>query len=63
MVVVGELSKREKRIPVVLSFPNEDAQVLLELLVNMLGLPISLRVIGCGQTLQPQSQVVSTAPS
>ena len=45
MVVVGKLSEWEKRIPVILLFPNEDAQVLLELLVNVLGLPISLRVI------------------
>ena len=58
MVVVGKLSKREEHIPVILSFPNKDTQVLLKLLVNAFSLPISLRVIGCGRcSFNPKQSV------
>ena len=46
MVVVGKLCKWEEVVPVILSFPNEDAYVLLQFLVNPSGLPIGLQMIG-----------------
>ena len=46
MVVVGELCKRKEVIPVILSFPDEDAYVLLQFLVNPFGLSVGLWMIG-----------------
>jgi len=48
MIVICELSHWQPIIPIILSLIHEDAQVLLQFLVDMLHLPISLRVIGCG---------------
>ena len=48
IVVVCKLCEWKECIPVVLSFPNKDVQVLLKLLVNMFSLPISLRMVCCG---------------
>ena len=46
LVVVGELSKRQPLSPVILVVVDEDAQVLLNLLVDALCLSISLGVVG-----------------
>ncbi|KAG5349578.1 hypothetical protein C0989_002976 [Termitomyces sp. Mn162] len=48
MVVVLELSIREKFIPVILALIAEKAEVLLQLLVYMFGLAIRLWVVGGG---------------
>ena len=55
VVVVGKLSEQKKGMPVVLSLSNKDPQVLFQLLVNLFGLSIHLRVVGCGGcTLDPK---------
>jgi hypothetical protein len=46
VVVVGELREREETVPVILSFPDKDAYVLFQLLVNPFGLSVGLRMIG-----------------
>ena len=46
-VVVPEFAEGEELIPVVLSFVHEEAKELFELLVNVFGLAIRLRVV-CG---------------
>jgi len=46
VVVVGELCEWKERVPVVLSFPDKDAYVLFQFLVNPFGLSVSLRMIG-----------------
>jgi len=46
MVVIGELCEREEVIPVILSFPDEDAYVLFQFLVNPFGLSVGLWMIG-----------------
>jgi len=43
----GERSK--DTLVYILAFPNKDAQILLELLVNTFSLPIGLRVVRCGR--------------
>ena len=46
-VIVGELGYRDPLIPVVLSLVDKEPEDLFDLLVDMLGLAVSLRVIGC----------------
>ena len=48
MIVVGELCKGQKGVPVILSFSNEDPEELFQFLVDSLSLPVSLGVIGSG---------------
>ena len=46
VVVVGELRQGEECVPVVLSFSNEDLQVLFQFLVDPFRLSVCLRVVG-----------------
>ena len=46
LVIVGELSYRKPVIPVVLLLVYEEAQELLNFLVDMFGLAICLWVVG-----------------
>ena len=46
MVVVGELCEQKEVIPVILSFPDEDAYILFQFLVNPFGLSVGLWMIG-----------------
>ena len=56
MIVVGKLCKWQERSLVRLSVVHKGTEVLLQLLIYPLGLPISLRMIGCRQgTSDPQS--------
>ena len=48
MVVVLELGKRQQFLPVILSLIDKQLKILLEFLVDMFGLPITLRVVGSG---------------
>jgi hypothetical protein len=48
MIVALELCHWWEFIPVVLTFIDEDLEVLLQLLVDTLSLPICLWVISCG---------------
>jgi len=48
MVVVCELGHWQPIILVILSLIHKDIQVLLQLLIYMLCLPICLRMVGCG---------------
>jgi hypothetical protein len=45
MIVVLELGHRQEIVPVILSLVEEDAKILLQLLVDSFGLPIRLWVI------------------
>jgi len=45
VVIVGELCQGEECIPVVLSFSDEDLQVLFQFLVDRFHLTVGLRVI------------------
>jgi hypothetical protein len=45
MIVVLELGYRQEIVPVILSLVDEDAKTLLQILVDLFGLPISLQVI------------------
>jgi hypothetical protein len=47
MVIVCELTEGQESVPVVLSFTHKDPNVLLEFLIDALGLTIRLWVIGC----------------
>jgi hypothetical protein len=57
MIVVLELGHRQEIVPVILSVVDEDAKILLQLLVDLFGLPISLRVI-CSQSCNLDYQQV-----
>jgi len=46
VVIVGELCQREECVPVVLSFSDEDLQVLFQFLVDSFHLSVGLRVVG-----------------
>jgi len=46
MVIVGELRQGEECVPVVLSFSDEDPQVLFQFLVDPFRLSIVLWVVG-----------------
>jgi len=46
VVIVGELRQGEEWVPVILSFSDEDPQVLFQFLVDLFHLPIGLRVVG-----------------
>src|SRR6266481_5746407 len=47
LVIVGELSYQDPLVPVVLSLVDKEPEELFNLLVDTLGLAISLQVIGC----------------
>jgi hypothetical protein len=62
MVVVLELGHRQEIIPVILSLVDEDAKILLQLLVDSFGLPIRLRVVcsrSCNSDRQQAVQLAS----
>jgi len=46
VVVVGELRRGGECVPVVLSFSNEDLQVLFQFLVDLFRLSVCLWVVG-----------------
>jgi len=46
VVIVGELHQGEECVPVVLSFSDEDPQVLFQFLVDLFRLSVCLRVVG-----------------
>ena len=48
VVIVLELCKREKVNPFILTLIDKDLEVLLKLLVDSLGLSITLRMVGSG---------------
>jgi len=48
VIIVGELRQGEECVPVVLSFSDEDPQVLFQFLVDPFRLSIGLRVITSG---------------
>jgi hypothetical protein len=62
IVVVLELSHRQEVIPVVLSLVDEDAKILLQLLVDSFGLDVGLQVIcnrSCNSDRQQAVQLTS----
>ena len=46
MVVVGELRQGEECVPVVLSFSDEEPQVLFQFLIDPFRLSVGLRMVG-----------------
>jgi len=46
MVVVGKFHQGEEHVPVILSFPNKDLQVLFQFLVDPFCLSVCLWVVG-----------------
>ena len=46
VVIVGELCQGEECVPVILSFSDEDLQVLFQFLVDPFRLSVGLRVVG-----------------
>jgi hypothetical protein len=66
MIVVLELGHRQEIIPVILSLIDEDAKILLQLLIDSFGLPIRLRMIGrrgCDSDRQQAVQLSSELPN
>ena len=60
VVIVGELRQGEECVPVVLSFSDEDPQVLLQFLVDSFHLTVGLRVVSgrrCGLNSQQSVQL------
>jgi len=60
VVIVGELCQGEECVPVVLSFSDEDPQILLQFLVDSFCLTIGLQVVGgrrCGFNSQQLVQL------
>lgn len=48
MIVVLEFSQRKEVMPVVLLFVDKDSEVLIQLLVDLLGLSVRLWMPGSG---------------
>lgn len=46
MIIICELTEGQESVPVILSFAHKNLNILLEFLVNALGLAIGLWVIG-----------------
>jgi len=61
-VVVGELCKGQKVIPVILVIIDVDPQVLLQDLIQALCLTISLRVISGGEVLLDVEEMTERRP-
>jgi len=51
VVVVGELCQREECVPIVLSFSDEDSQVLFQFLIDPFHLFVGLWVVGVDSSL------------
>jgi len=61
VIIVGELCQGEECVPVVLSFSDEDPQVLFQFLIDPFRLSIGLRVISgrrCGLNSQQSVQLL-----
>jgi len=48
VIVVGELRQGEECVPVILSFSNEELQVLFQFLVDPFRLSVGLQMVGSG---------------